>query len=61
MNELEKHIQHEAIKSMLKQAIDNNPYLNWVEKEQQKSRIDAAAAEADKIENMLSLIKYLGI
>ena len=54
MNELEKHIQHEAIKSMLKQAIDNNPYLNWVEKEQQKSRIDAAAAEADKIENMLS-------
>jgi len=61
MNELEKHIQHEAIKSILKQAIDNNPYLNWVEKEQQKSRIDAAAAEADKIENMLSLIKYLGI
>lgn len=32
MNELEKHIQHEAIKSILKQAIDNNPYLNWVEK-----------------------------
>ena len=61
MNELEKHIQHEAIKSILKQAIDNNPYLNWVEKEQKKSRIDAAAAEADKIENMLSLIKYLGI
>lgn len=61
MNELEKHIQHEAIKSILKQAIDNNPYLNWVEKEQQKSRIDAAAAEADRIENMLSLIKYLGI
>ncbi len=61
MNELEKHIQHEAIKSMLKQAIDNNPYLNWVEKEQQKSRIDSAAAEADRIENMLSLIKYLGL
>ena len=61
MNELEKHMQHEAIKNMLKQCIDNNPYLNMIQKEQQKAQIDAAAAQADRIENLLSLIKYLGI
>ena len=61
MNELEKHMQHEAIKTMLKQCIDNNPYLNMIQKEQQKAQIDAAAVQADRIENLLSLIKYLGI
>ncbi|MDE5946604.1 MAG: hypothetical protein K2G63_04785 [Oscillospiraceae bacterium] len=61
MNELEKHIQHEAIKSLLKQRIDNNPYLNQCQIEQQKAQIDAAAAQADRIENLLSLIKYLGL
>lgn len=59
MNELEKHMQHEAIKNILKQAIDNNPYLDPFQKERQKARIDAAAAQADRFENMLSLIKYL--
>lgn len=61
MNELEKHIQHEAIKSLLKQGVDNNSYLNQFQKEQQKAQIDAAAAQADRIENLLSLIKYLGL
>ena len=61
MNEIEKHIQHEYIKSILKQAIDNNPYLTPYDKEIQKARIDVAAAQADRIENLLSLIKYLGI
>ena len=61
MNELEKHRQHETIKNMLKQCIDNNPYLNMIQKEQQKAQIDAAAAQADRIENLLSIIKYLGI
>ena len=61
MNEIEKHIQHEYIKSILKQAVDNNPYLTTYDKEIQKARIDAAAAQADRIENLLSLIKYLGI
>ncbi|MDD5946829.1 MAG: hypothetical protein PUC41_03400 [Oscillospiraceae bacterium] len=61
MNEIEKHIQHEYIKSILKQAVDNNPYLTPYDKEIQKARIDAAAAQADRIENLLSLIKYLGI
>lgn len=60
MNEIEKHIQHEYIKSILKQAIDNNPYLTPYDKEIQKARIDAATAQADRIENMLSLIKYVG-
>lgn len=61
MNEIEKHIQHEYIKSILKQAVDNNPYLTPYDKEIQKARIDVAAAQADRIENLLSLIKYLGI
>ena len=61
MNEIEKHIQHEYIKSILKQAIDNNPYLTPYDKEIQKARIDVAAEQADRIENLLSLIKYLGI
>lgn len=61
MNEREKHLQHEAIKNILKQGIDNNPYLNPFQKEQQKARIDAAAAQADRFENMLSLINYIGL
>lgn len=41
MNEIEKHMQHEMIKDMMKQAIDNNPLLNPIQKEQQKARVDA--------------------
>ena len=61
MNEIEKHIQHEMIKDMMKQAINNNHLLNQIQKEQQKARVDACAAQADRIENMLSMIKYLGL
>ena len=61
MNEIEKHMQHEMIKDMMKQAIDNNPILNPIQKEQQKARVDACAAQADRIENMLSMIRYLGL
>lgn len=61
MNELERHLQHEAIKNMLKQNIDNNPYLNPFQKEQQKARIDAAAVQADRFEDILSLINYLSL
>ena len=61
MNEIEKHVQHEMIKNMMKQAIDNNPLLNPIQKEQQKARVDACAAQADRIEHMLSMIKYLGL
>lgn len=61
MNELEKHLQHEVIKNILKQNIDNNPYLNPFQKEQQKARIDAAAVQADRFEDILSLINYLSL
>ncbi len=52
---------HEMIKDMMKQAINNNPLLNQIQKEQQKARVDPCAAQADRIENMLSMIKYLGL
>ena len=61
MNEIEKHIQHEMIKNIMKQAIDNNPLLNPIQKEQQKARVDACATQADRIENMLSIINYLSL
>lgn len=61
MNEIEKHIQHEMIKDLMKKAIDNNPLLTPLQKEQQKARVDACAAQADRVENMLSMIKYLGL
>ena len=61
MNEIEERMQHEMIKNMMKQAIDNNPLLNPIQKEQPKARVDACAAQADRIENMLSMIKYLGL
>ena len=61
MNEVEKHMQHEIIKKLMKQAIDNNPLLNYIQKEEQKARVDACAAQVDRIENLLSIIKYLGL
>ena len=61
MNEIERQMQHEAIKNLMKRAIDNNPHLNQFQKEQQKARVDACAAQADRIEKMLSMIKYLGL
>ena len=61
MNEIERQMQHEAIKNLMKRAIDNNPHLNQFQKEQQKVRVDACAAHADRIEKMLSMIKYLGL
>ena len=61
MSEIEKHLQHEMAINIMKRAIDNNPFLNAIQKEQQKARVDACAAQADRIENMLSMIKYLGL
>lgn len=61
MKEIEKHMQHEMIKDMMKQAIDNNPLLTPLQKEQQKARVDACVAQADRVENMLSMIKCLGL
>ena len=60
MNEIEKHMQHEMIKDMMKQAIDNNPLLNPIQKEQQKARVDACAAQADRIKNMVEANAFAG-
>ena len=38
MNELEKYMQHEIIKKLMKQAIDDNPFLNSIQNEQQNTR-----------------------
>ena len=59
MNEIENEIQHEVIKNILKQGIDNNPYLSPHDKQIQKSKIDMAANQADQIVHLLSMIKYL--
>ena len=61
MNELEKHMRHKVIVNMMKQAIDNNPILDSVQKDQQKARVDACAAQADRIEDVLLMIRYLGL
>lgn len=61
MNEIEKHMQHLIIKELMKRAIDNNLLLDPIQKEEQKVRVEACASHADRIEIMLSMIKYLGL
>lgn len=45
----EEQAQHEAIKTLLKQAVDNNPALPEYQKHIVKQRIDVAAQQADWI------------
>ena len=51
--------QHEAIKKLLKQAIDNNPNLTPMQKTIAKINIDTAAQQADWIMEMLRMCGYL--
>ena len=51
--------QHEAIKALLKQAVDNNPNLSELQKYPAKQRIDIAAQQADWIMEMLRQCGYL--
>ena len=51
--------QHEAIKKLLKQAIDNNPNLTPMQKLIAKNNIDTAAQQADWIMEMLRMCGYL--
>ena len=51
--------QHEAIKDLLKQAVDNNPNLSELQKHLAKQRIDSAAQQADWIMEMLRQCGYL--
>ena len=51
--------QHEAIKALFKQAIDNNPNLTQQQKMVAKNNIDVAAQQADWIMEMMKLCGYL--
>ena len=56
LNEL---AQHEAIKALLKQAVENNPNLTQQQKMIAKNNIDTAAQQADWIMEMLRMCGYL--
>lgn len=58
MNNTEQ-LQHETIKNILKQAIQNNPGLTPNEKQLAKERIDQAAMQADWITEMMKMCGYL--
>ena len=51
--------QHEAIKKLLKQAVENNPNLTQQQKKVAKDNIDTAAQQADWIMDMLRMCGYL--
>ena len=51
--------QHEAIKALLKKAVDNNLNLTQQQKMIAKNNIDVAAQQADWIIEMLRICGYL--
>lgn len=51
--------QHEAIKVLLKQAVENNSHLTQQQKMIAKNNIDVAAQQADWIIEMLRICGYL--
>ena len=51
--------QHEAIKVLLKQAVENDPNLTQQQKMVAKNNIDIAAKQADWIIEMLRMCEYL--
>ena len=51
--------QHEAIKVLLKQAVENNSHLMQQQKMIAKNNIDVAAQQADWIIEMLRICGYL--
>ena len=55
----QEHVQHEAIKTLLKQAILSNPNLSVAQKHSAMDNIDRAANQADWITEMLRMCGYL--
>lgn len=51
--------QHEAIKTLLKQAVDNNPTLSELQKHLVKQQIDIAAQQADWVMEILKQCGWL--
>lgn len=58
MNDTEQ-LQHETIKNILKQTIQNNPNLTPVQKQVAKERVDQAAEQADWIMEIMRMCGYL--
>lgn len=54
-----KQAHHEAIKSLLKQAVDNNPNLSSFQKQIVKQRIDVASQQTNWIMENLRQCGYL--
>ena len=52
-------VQQEAIKELLKEAIEVNKNLTSIEKQMAKDNIDRAAQQADWIVEMLRMCGYL--
>ena len=51
--------QHEIIKRILKKAIQNNPNLTLIEKQEAYEKIDIAATQADWIMEIMKMCGYL--
>ncbi len=52
--------RHEAIKALLKQAVENNPNLTQQQKVIAKNNIDITAKQANWIMEMLRMCGYIG-
>lgn len=55
----DEQLQHETIKQLLKQSIQNNPQLTALQKQIAMDNIDRAAQQADWIVEMLRKSGYL--
>lgn len=56
----QEQLQHEAIKTLLKQAIQSNPNLTLHQKQIACENIDRAARQADWIVDMMRMCGWLG-
>lgn len=59
MTGIEENAQHEAIKALLKQAIQSNPNLTMQQKQIASMNLDIAAQKADWIIDMMRMCGYL--
>ena len=59
--ELMEKIQHEVFKNYLKSTIENNIHLTRPQKEYQKKCVDAAAQQADKLQEVIKMMRTMGM
>ena len=58
MNQSEQ-LQHETIKTLLKQSVQNNTNLTFVQKQNACDKIDRAAQQAEWIMDILKICGYI--